>query len=97
MVESMVDEYSDNPRSSSLDVDANPKTMKFGVQSIPNLPQFKNGEPVERLYAQRVLLSAFVHIGATAAQFQRAAIRELRGSIGFLFVYDECHREVTAT
>jgi len=33
-----------------LDVDANPETMRsFGVQSIPTLILFKNGEPVKRV------------------------------------------------
>ena len=33
-----------------LDVDANPETMRnFGVQSIPTLILFKNGEPVKRM------------------------------------------------
>jgi len=71
ILESMVDEYSDNLKIVKLDVDANPKTMmKFGVQSIPTLILFKNGEPVERIVGympkERLLGKVRPHIGGTA-------------------------------
>jgi thioredoxin 1 len=71
ILESMVDEYSDSLKIVKLDVDANPQTMmKFGVQSIPTLILFKNGEPVERIIGympkERLLGKVRPHIGATA-------------------------------
>jgi thioredoxin 1 len=71
ILESMVDEYSDNLKIVKLDVDANPQTMmKYGVQSIPTLILFKNGEPVERIVGympkERLLGKVRPHIGATA-------------------------------
>jgi thioredoxin 1 len=71
ILETMVDEYSDNLKIVKLDVDANPQTMmKYGVQSIPTLILFKNGEPVERIVGympkERLLGKVRPHIGATA-------------------------------
>jgi thioredoxin 1 len=71
ILESMVDEYSDSLKIVKLDVDANPQTMmKFGVQSIPTMILFKNGEPVERIVGympkERLLGKVRPHIGATA-------------------------------
>jgi thioredoxin 1 len=71
ILESMVDEYSDSLKIVKLDVDANPQTMmKFGVQSIPTLILFKNGEPVERIVGympkERLLGKVRPHFGATA-------------------------------
>jgi thioredoxin 1 len=71
ILESMVDEYSDSLKIVKLDVDANPQTMmKFGVQSIPTLILFKNGEPVERIIGympkERLLGKVRPHIGAAA-------------------------------
>jgi thioredoxin 1 len=71
ILESMIDEYSDSLKIVKLDVDANPQTMmKFGVQSIPTLILFKNGEPVERIIGympkERLLGKVRPHIGATA-------------------------------
>lgn len=72
ILESMVDEYSDNLKIVKLDVDANPQTMrKFGVQSIPTLILFKNGEPVERIVGympkERLVGKVRPHIEATAS------------------------------
>ena len=71
ILESMVDEYADTLKIVKLDVDSNPQTMmKFGVQSIPTLILFKNGEPVERIVGympkERLLGKVRPHIGATA-------------------------------
>ena len=71
ILESMVDEYSDSLKIVKLDVDDNPQTMmKFGVQSIPTMILFKNGEPVERIVGympkERLLGKVRPHIGATA-------------------------------
>ncbi|MGI8969029.1 MAG: thioredoxin [Chloroflexota bacterium] len=50
ILENISDEYADSLKVTKLDVDQNPKTMqKFGVQSIPTLILFKDGQPVERL------------------------------------------------
>jgi thioredoxin 1 len=69
ILESMVDEYSDSLKIVKLDVDSNPQTMmKFGVQSIPTLILFKNGEPVERIVGympkERLLGKVRPHISA---------------------------------
>jgi thioredoxin 1 len=50
VLEKLADEYADSLKIAKLDVDRNPETMlKFGVQSIPTMILFKDGEPVERL------------------------------------------------
>ncbi|MDQ4075110.1 MAG: thioredoxin [Chloroflexota bacterium] len=50
VLEEIADEYDGQLKVTKLDVDQNPNTaMQFGVQSIPTLIIFKNGEPVERL------------------------------------------------
>ncbi len=52
-------------------MDANPQTMmKFGVQSIPTLILFKDGQPVERLVGfmpkERLLGKIKPYFGAAA-------------------------------
>lgn len=50
ILEEIADEYDGQLKVAKLDVDENPnKAMEFGVQGIPTLLVFKNGEPVERL------------------------------------------------
>jgi thioredoxin 1 len=50
ILENIADEYAGSLKITKLDVDNNPQTaMKYGVQSIPTLLLFKDGEPVERL------------------------------------------------
>lgn len=50
ILEEIADEYEGKLKVAKLDVDENPnKAMEFGVQGIPTLLVFKNGEPVERL------------------------------------------------
>jgi thioredoxin 1 len=71
ILETISDEYSDSLKITKLDVDNNPQTaMKFGVQSIPTLILFKDGQPVERIIGympkERLLQKIKPHIGATA-------------------------------
>lgn len=50
ILEEIAEEYDGQLKVAKLDVDENPnKAMQFGVQGIPTLLVFKNGEPVERL------------------------------------------------
>lgn len=50
VLEDMAKELDDQLTVVKLDVDANPATaMRYGVQSIPTLLLFKNGQEVERL------------------------------------------------
>lgn len=50
ILEEIAEEYDGRLKVAKLDVDENPNTaMEFGVQGIPTLLVFKNGEPVERL------------------------------------------------
>ena len=56
-----------------LDVDQNPATStRFGVQSIPTLIVFKDGQPVERIVGympkERLLDRVRPHLATTAAQ-----------------------------
>ncbi|HET7560461.1 MAG TPA: thioredoxin [Limnochordia bacterium] len=49
-IEELADEFEGKANVLKLDVDANPNTaMKFGVQSIPTLVIFKDGNEVQRL------------------------------------------------
>ncbi|HEX6509198.1 MAG TPA: thioredoxin [Chloroflexota bacterium] len=71
ILENMADEYADSLKIVKLDVDANPQTMmKFGVQSIPTLMLFKNGQPVERIVGympkERLLGKVRPHINTPA-------------------------------
>jgi thioredoxin 1 len=72
ILEKIADEYSESLKITKLDVDHNPETaMKFGVQSIPTLILFKDGQPVERIIGylpkERMLQKIRPHIGATAS------------------------------
>lgn len=50
ILEDLAKEIGDKLTIVKLDVDSNPGTaMRYGVQSIPTLLLFKNGQPVERL------------------------------------------------
>ncbi len=50
VLEEIASEYEGRVMVKKLDVDQNPNTaMQFGVQSIPTLIVFKNGQPVERI------------------------------------------------
>lgn len=50
ILEDLAEEYEDELMVAKLDVDSNPNTaMRYGVQSIPTLILFKNGQEVERL------------------------------------------------
>ena len=50
ILEQIADEYSGELRIAKLDVDENRETARqYGVQTIPTLVVFKNGEEVERL------------------------------------------------
>jgi thioredoxin 1 len=69
LLENIADEYANSLKITKLDVDANPRTMmQFGVQSIPTLILFKNGQPVERLIGympkERLLSRIKPHLGA---------------------------------
>src|SRR5206468_2920283 len=71
ILENLADEYAGSLKIAKLDVDANPATMmKFGVQSIPTLILFKDGQPVERLVGympkERLLGKIRPYIGTTA-------------------------------
>ncbi|MBS1252613.1 MAG: Thioredoxin 1 [Anaerolineales bacterium] len=50
VLEDIAEEYEDQLTVAKLDVDSNPNTaMRYGVQSIPTLILFKNGQEAERL------------------------------------------------
>jgi thioredoxin 1 len=50
IVEELAGEYENQLKVMKLDVDDNPRTaMAYGVQSIPTLLVFKDGEPAERI------------------------------------------------
>jgi thioredoxin 1 len=71
ILEKIAEEYPDSLKIAKLDVDNNPETMmKFGVQSIPTLILFKDGEPVERLIGympkEKLLGKIKPHFPATA-------------------------------
>jgi len=71
ILENIADEYAGTLKIAKLDVDANPQTMmKFGVQSIPTLILFKDGQPVERLVGympkERLLGRIRPYLGAAA-------------------------------
>jgi thioredoxin 1 len=68
ILETIADENADSLKIVKLDVDHNPNTsMKYGVQSIPTMILFKNGEPVERLVGympkDRVMTKVRPHLG----------------------------------
>ena len=71
ILEKMAEEYAGTLKIAKLDVDSNPQTMmKFGVQSIPTLILFKDGQPVERIIGympkERLLSRIRPHIGQAA-------------------------------
>jgi thioredoxin 1 len=71
VLEKIADEYADSLKIAKLDVDRNPDTMrKFGVQSIPTLILFKDGQPVERLVGfmpkERLVSKIKPYLGTTA-------------------------------
>ncbi len=50
ILEEIAEEYDGQLKIAKLDVDeSNLMAMRFGVQGIPTLMLFKNGQPVERL------------------------------------------------
>lgn len=50
ILEDMAEEYDGQIKVTKLDVDRNPATaMRYGVQSIPTLILFKNGQEVDRI------------------------------------------------
>ncbi|HYN89301.1 MAG TPA: thioredoxin [Ardenticatenaceae bacterium] len=50
VLEEIANEYEGQLKVMKLDVDDNPDvTLRYGVQSIPTLIVFKNGQPVERI------------------------------------------------
>jgi thioredoxin 1 len=50
ILEQVAEEYSGSLKITKLDTDNNPQTMmKYGVQSIPTLILFKDGQEVERV------------------------------------------------
>lgn len=50
ILEDIAEEYEDQLTVAKLDVDSNPSiAMRYGVQSIPTLILFKNGQEAERL------------------------------------------------
>ena len=72
LLENIADEYADSLKITKLDVDANPRTMmQFGVQSIPTLILFKDGQPVERIVGympkERLLGRIKPHLGTAVA------------------------------
>jgi thioredoxin 1 len=71
ILETIADEYSESLKITKLDVDSNPGvSMKFGVQSIPTLILFKDGQPVERIIGympkERLLQKIRPHISSPA-------------------------------
>lgn len=71
ILENIADEYAGSLKVAKLDVDRNPETMtKFGVQSIPTMILFKNGQPVERIVGympkERLLTKVRPHISTPA-------------------------------
>jgi thioredoxin 1 len=71
ILENIAEEYAGSLKITKLDVDNNPQTaMKFGVQSIPTMILFKDGQAVERIIGympkERLLSRIKPHIGAGA-------------------------------
>jgi thioredoxin 1 len=71
ILENIAEEYSDSLKITKLDVDRNPQvSMRFGVQSIPTLLLFKDGQPIERIVGympkDRLLSKIKPHISSPA-------------------------------
>lgn len=71
ILENVAEEYTGSLKITKLDVDHNPQVaMKFGVQSIPTMILFKDGQPVERIIGympkERLLQKIRPHIGTAA-------------------------------
>jgi thioredoxin 1 len=71
ILENIAEEYAGNLKIVKLDTDRNPNTMfKFGVQSIPTLILFKDGEEKERIIGyqpkERLLNKIRPYIGTAA-------------------------------
>lgn len=67
-VAALADEYAGKAKVCKLDTDANRNTAaKFGIQAIPTLIVFKDGEPTKRF------------VGVTAKDDLKAAIDEALG------------------
>src|SRR3954471_17836286 len=69
ILENIAEEYNGSLKITKLDVDNNPQVqMKFGVQSIPTLILFKDGQPIERIIGympkERLLSKIKPHIGS---------------------------------
>lgn len=67
ILEDMAEEYDGKIKITKLDVDHNPSTaMRYGVQGIPTLILFKNGQEVERIVGampkQRLVDRIKVHL-----------------------------------
>ncbi|MCB0077404.1 MAG: thioredoxin [Anaerolineales bacterium] len=68
ILEELADEMDGKIKITKLDVDRNPRmAMEYGVQSIPTLILFKDGEPVDRLIGYmpkaRLLSRLAPHLG----------------------------------
>src|SRR5919199_4356069 len=68
ILESVAEDYASSIKVVKLDVDSNPQTsMKYGVQSLPTLILFKDGQAVERLIGympkERLLSKVKPHLG----------------------------------
>ncbi|HLJ67412.1 MAG TPA: thioredoxin [Chloroflexota bacterium] len=73
ILDKVAEEYADSLKIAKIDVEQNPQHMqKFGIQSVPTLILFKDGEPVERIAGyvpkERLLnkIKPFIETAATA-------------------------------
>ena len=71
ILENIAEEYVGSLKITKLDVDNNPQTaMKFGVQSMPTMILFKDGQAVERIIGympkERLLSRIKPHISTAA-------------------------------
>lgn len=72
IVKEIASDYADSLNVAKLDVDNNPVTAtQFGVQSIPTLILFKDGQPVERIVGympkERLMDRVRPHLATTPA------------------------------
>ncbi len=69
ILEEVAEEYGGQLKIAKLDVDENPRTpARFGIQGIPTLMLFKNGQPVERLVGAMPKERLLSHIRAHLPQ-----------------------------